>query len=175
MRNNSAVTKIRKSMILFSAGLSAFAILVSTVSVFQHYDRCRFFERKTGVSLAAFENVKVWGNDSITGSGRVEVTGQLPHKEIEGFIKNRGFMRFDMQYTGTYSSNWNDREYELWVLQERIFGIPPLRYRHFPKASKMALPPDSDVYFLLNQGKDGQAWYMILEKRAGTFLGCLSY
>ncbi len=178
MRSNYQETKIVKKVANFVVGMIALAVLLSTISVLHHYDRLQFFEKRTGVSLAPLEKIKVFGNDRFTGSGWVEVTGQLPHSEINRFIADNNFFQFDVRYSGTFSSNWSEREYELWVLQGRVFGIPPLRYRRFSTVSKIdkeTLPPECDDYFLLKKGKEGPEWYIILDKRTGTFFGRVFY
>jgi hypothetical protein len=178
MRNNFTATLLSRKTFCIVASLIVLAVLVPMVSVLRHYDRLRFFERTTGVSLAPLEKIRVFGNDRFTGSGWVEVAGQIPHSEINSFIADNGFIQFDMRYAGAYSTNWSDGEYELWVLQDRIFGIPPLRYRRFsavPRVSKEALPPDSDDYFLWRKGKEGHEWHIVLEKSTGTFWGRILY
>lgn len=176
--NFTAAILSKKTVYFVPASLIVLAVLVSTVSIFHHYDRFHFFERNTGLSLAPFEKIRVFGNDSFTGSGWIEVAGQIPHGEINSFIVDNDFVQFDMRYAGAYSTNWSDRECALWVLQDRIFGIPPLRYRRFSAVSRVpkeAFPPDSDDYFLFGKGKEGQEWYMVLEKRTGTFSGRIFY
>ena len=45
------------------------ALLIVTVSAFQRYDRKCLFEKKTGLSLAMFNHVKIFGKENLDGSG----------------------------------------------------------------------------------------------------------
>ena len=176
MQNKTMNPSIRKKIVLFLMTLTVSGIFVLGSFTLLHFDRYYFFEHKAGVSLATLENVKTFGNSSLTGDGRVVVHAKIPHERVERFIKDYGFVQFDMRYTGTCSESWSDREYELWVLQDRVFGTPPLRYRRFPRASNSTLPPDSDVYFL-HKRVNGRTkdTLMVLEKQTGTFWGYICY
>jgi hypothetical protein len=165
------ITRSHKRIFTFAMTL---LFIWAAGSAFQRYDRKCLFEKKTGLSLAMFNHVKIFGKENLDGEW-VEVEGFLPLKNVPQFIKDKGFIQFDRRYTGSYLSSWSDDEAELCTLQNRFFGIPPLRYRCFPSACQNKLSPDENVYFLLYKGSGGRTGYMILEKNTGLFRGNISY
>ncbi len=177
MRTNFQKKRICKKTAFFTAGMIVLTMLVFAVSVFRHYSGLRFFQHHTGVSLAPLEKIRVTEKATFTGYGWVEISGRIPRDRIDRFIADNSFVQFDIRYAGTYSPNWNAEEYALWLLQERVFGIPPLRYRRFstvPKTNAKDLPPDSNDYFSAGKG-EAQWWYMVLEKLTGMFHGRIFY
>ena len=172
MQNSALITRSHKRIFTFAMTL---LFIWAAGSAFQRYDRKCLFEKKTGLSLAMFNHVKIFGKENLDGEW-VEVEGFLPLKNVPQFIKDKGFIQFDRRYTGSYLSSWSDDEAELCTLQYQVFGTPPLRYRRFSSNARQGnLPPDENVYFLLHKGSGGRIGYMILEKNTGFFKGQISY
>ena len=88
MHSNFVTTRVRKRTVIFGVCLSVLTLFVLDYSVFRYYSHCDFFERKTGVSLAALKNVKTYDNGSFTGEGWVVVIGQIPHERMDSFIND---------------------------------------------------------------------------------------
>ena len=165
-------TRRRKTPIILAAGLIVLALLILVYSVFEHFYNCRFFERKTKVSLAAFKNVKTYEYSTYLGTGWVTVIGQIPHERMDSFIKEYGFIQFNPRYyVGELRlDGLTDEEEKLFFLQQRLFGSSSSR-SHFYAAPKNLPPPDGNVYFLyLSRQK-----HMFLDKVTGTFWGFVGY